>query len=177
MRPNFLRLASPERAERKAGGQPAQPDINPSLELKNPASGSIEECSGTPTPKQQIAEVTERTPTASEHISDRFINMHSSPAQFNLHTLTKNPNPRLYNQLIHQIPTIIGKAILLTLIIRDIDGTGRPPECAYRLLFHVPSSSIRGSPGSFAVFLIIGDFMRRTMQGFFGSFLSFTFTR
>lgn len=56
---------------------------------------------------------------------------------------------------------------------RGIDGTGRPPEFALRWLFHVQCSSIRGSPGLFVVFLILGDFVGYTAVLF--GFLSFLY--
>lgn len=153
--------------EGKAGGQPAQADTDPSLESRNPPLGSIRETSQTPTPKQ---EVVEKTLIPSEHTSDRFYkHVFIVRAQFNRHPMRRNPNLRLRNRSVQQI--IISKEILLMLMIRDIDGTGRPPECASLLLFHVPSSSIRGSPGSFVVFLIIGDFVRCAMQGLLGPFI------
>ena len=73
MWPNSLRLALPERAEGKAGGQPAQTDTDPSSEYRNPTSGSMEETSGTPTPTQPISEVVEETPALGEYASDRFL--------------------------------------------------------------------------------------------------------
>lgn len=63
-------------------------------------------------------------------------------------------------------------AILLILKVRGTDGTGRPPEFASRLLFHVPSSSIRGSPGSSAAFFVLGDFVGYAVQVFSFCFLS-----
>jgi len=69
--------------------------------------------------------------------------------------------------------TIIGRtpAILLTLKARGTDGTGRPPEFATQLLFHAPSSSIRGSPGSSATFFVPGDFVEYVVQIFSFCFL------
>lgn len=85
--------------------------------------------------------------------------------QVNRHTTRKNLDPHLQNLPISRMPTIISRtpAILLTLGVNDIDGTGRLPEFASRWLFHAPFSSIRGSPGSFAVFFILGDFVVYTV--------------
>ena len=71
------------------------------------------------------------------------------------------------------MPTIIDRAptILLTLKAGGTDGTGRPPEFASQLLFHAPSSFIRGSPGSFAVFFVLGDFVGYIVQVFSFCFL------
>ena len=75
------------------------------------------------------------------------------------------------------MPTIIGRtpAILLTLTARGIDGTGRLPEFAFRWLFHAPSSSIRGSPGLFVVFSILGDFVEYTVQVFFSVYFLYLY--
>jgi hypothetical protein len=72
MWPNSLRLASSERVEGKAGGQPARPDSDQSPEYGKSTAGCIEETSGTHTPNQSIAEVVEKTPTPGEHAPDRF---------------------------------------------------------------------------------------------------------
>jgi hypothetical protein len=62
MGPDFLRLASAEHAEEgEARGRPAQLDTRPSAEYKNPAVVVVEESPETPTPKQQIADVVEKT--------------------------------------------------------------------------------------------------------------------
>ena len=61
--------------------------------------------------------------------------------------------------------------ILLALKAGGTDGTGRPPEFASRLLFHVPSSSIRGSPGSFAVSFVPGDLVGYMVHVFSFCFL------
>jgi hypothetical protein len=58
--------------EGRAGGRPTQPATDPSPEYGNPVLESIEEASGTLTPKQSIAEVVEKTPASGEHASDRF---------------------------------------------------------------------------------------------------------
>jgi len=58
-----LASASCERGEGKADDQPA---TGPPPESKNPASGSIEETSETPTRKQQIAEAAEKPPTPAQ---------------------------------------------------------------------------------------------------------------
>lgn len=54
------------------GGWPVLPDTDQSSEYGNPGSESIGETSRTPTPKQPIAEVVEKTPAPGEHASDRF---------------------------------------------------------------------------------------------------------
>ena len=72
---NSLRLASPEHAEEgKAGGQSAQPAEITLPEFKDPTSAVIEDTSETLTPKQQVSEVAEKTPTLGEHASDRSLN-------------------------------------------------------------------------------------------------------
>jgi len=85
--------------------------------------------------------------------------------------MRRNSDLRLKNRSTWRIPTTTGTIleILATLEVIDIDGTGRLPEFASRLLFHVPSSSIRGSPGSFADFFILGDFVgyMRVFRGLF----------
>ena len=93
--------------------------------------------------------------------------------QVNRHTTRKNLDPHPRNLPTSRMSTIIGMtpAILLILGVNDIDGTGRLPEFASRWLFHAPFSSIRGSPGSFAVFFILGDFVGYTVL--FVSFLYF----
>jgi len=172
MWPNPLRLALPERVgEGKEAGQPTR-DPNSLLEHKSPEFSGTEETLGSPTPKGTTAEEANKMPGPGKHIPADFWCTRLSPVQVDRHTLRRNPNLRLKNQ---STPTTTDRilAIPLTRKVRGIDDTGRPPEFASRWLFHVPSSSIRGSPGSFAVFFILGDFVG--ICGFFGVFLFFSF--
>ena len=177
MWPNPLRLVSLDRGgEGKAGGQPTQQDTNPPPEHKNPELGSAEILE-TPMPEKPTVEEAEKMPTPSEHIPVRLLCTCLLPAQVNRHTIRKNPNPHLQNRPILQMSTIIRRTptILPTLEARGIDGTGRPPEFASRLLFHAPSSSIRGSPGSFAAFFVPDNFVGYNMVQVFSSFVSFLY--
>ena len=145
-------------------------DTNPPSEHKNPEQDGTSETSEAPMPEKPTMEDAENAPTPGEYVLLVFIHVLIAH-QVNRHTMRKNPDPHLRNRPPLLTPTVVGRtpATLLTLGVNDIDGTGRLPEFASRWLFHVSFSSIRGSPGSFAVFFILGDFVGYTVL--FVSFL------